>query len=1040
MSFADEVSAARSYLLQPTDSGLSRIRTSHERSRRILDDLSINAGRLGPGFVSELAALGQMFGSWGAFADTVGRNAVSRTAREARLPTEEGFAASIVARAARLDNTVSQQMRRQMERTKTLEDRRLLVLGALFPIAVVATFSTAWFGVGAVRSHRRLMRNAAFDALIRDSMAVLTREQMHPLAIDRIALNAMRIARADAAFIEHSDEARDAVEVVAGVGTDAPHAGARFPFDASATEAIIRAGSSELSVDLATEQRRIPGMPWKDGAGIAIPLREGGDVDGALVIQRRSGRKPGAETIARLHSFGAWVTVALRRKRLAAQLDLERSRLEAVVSEMPVGVVLAEAPSGRVVSFNRKAVELWGSAPTPPGKLEDYDAWNVFHPNGKPYRFDERPITRSIREGEVVRGEEAEVEAADGKRNVVRINSSPIRDARGVISSVVVAAVDISEERRREERARFLDEISRQLASTLDYDATIQAALQLLVPRYADAASVHHRDGDSLLRQWDTSGTDAEFEGTFRALERDYPLELPSAHPVAVAVRTGKAQLHDVVDDELLRTIGRTEQEVEGLRRLGIRSAMTLPLTVRGKTIGAMQLVSTKPDRHYTWGDLVLGEEITRRIAMAIDNARLFRAVDHGARVSKFMSDVALTLSGLLERDELLRRVTQMSVPFLADFALAYILDERGAACHLASAHADPRRANTLAEAANLHRPNPKEAGNTVIRAMSVAQPILVERVTSELLDAQGFEPRVRELFSDLNPISLMAIPLVARDKTLGALVFFSANPDRVYGTADLEIAQSLASRTALATEGAMLFGKEREALKTRDEVLAIVSHDLRDPLNTIGMSAQLLMDGSVEHAERQTHLRIISRAKDRMNRLIQDLVDVARMKAGKALSVEIRQERLGPVIHEACEAFVESAHEKSVKLDCQLTDDVPDVMIDRRRIIQVLTNLLGNAMKFTPAGGRVELRAEGIAEDGVRVSVRDSGPGMPPEILKRVFEPFWQAPRAASLGAGLGLAISHGIVHLHGGRIWAESLEGQGSTFFFTIPTAQRE
>jgi hypothetical protein len=122
----------------------------------------------------------------------------------------------------------------------------------------------------------------------------------------------------------------------------------------------------------------------------------------------------------------------------------------------------------------------------------------------------------------------------------VRINSSPIRDARGVISSVVVAVVDISKERQREERARFLDDVSRQLASTLDYDATVQAALQLVVPRYADAASVHHRDGDILVRRWDTSGTDAQFEAAFRALERNYPLQLPSAHPVAVAVRTGK--------------------------------------------------------------------------------------------------------------------------------------------------------------------------------------------------------------------------------------------------------------------------------------------------------------------------------------------------------------------------------------------------------------------------------------------------------------------------------------------------------------------
>jgi signal transduction histidine kinase len=197
-------------------------------------------------------------------------------------------------------------------------------------------------------------------------------------------------------------------------------------------------------------------------------------------------------------------------------------------------------------------------------------------------------------------------------------------------------------------------------------------------------------------------------------------------------------------------------------------------------------------------------------------------------------------------------------------------------------------------------------------------------------------------------------------------------------------------------------------------------------------------MDAQVDDSDRQKHLQVISRAKDRMNRLIQDLVDVARMKGGKSLSVEIRREPLGPVIHETCEAFAELTRDKAVEIECQLPEDVPDVMIDHRRIVQVLTNLVGNALKFTPDGGHIQLRAEGIAENKVQVSVRDSGPGIPPEDLKRIFEAFWQAPRTERLGAGLGLAISRGIVQLHHGRIWAESREGEGSTFFFTIPAAE--
>src|SRR5262249_32446155 len=139
---------------------------------------------------------------------------------------------------------------------------------------------------------------------------------------------------------------------------------------------------------------------------------------------------------------------------------------------------LAEAPSGRIVSLNRKAVELFGAPTNPPQAIEDYKEFKTFYPNGEEYQAHDRPLARAILTGEMVQQEEAQIERPDGARSIVRINSAPIRDSRGVISAGVSAMVDITDDRRREERSRFLDEISRQLASTLDYDATIQAALQ----------------------------------------------------------------------------------------------------------------------------------------------------------------------------------------------------------------------------------------------------------------------------------------------------------------------------------------------------------------------------------------------------------------------------------------------------------------------------------------------------------------------------------------------------------------------------------
>jgi PAS domain S-box-containing protein len=1036
LSFLDEVAAGRAFMIHPTAPGLTTLRGVHQRTLSILNDLNANAARVGPAFSREMATLSELVAAWAAAPDTILAGRAPLETFALRLPKQEGLAGTIVARAAQLDSTDALQTQMQMRHMRLLEQQRLLVLTALFPLALLGTAMTAWFGRRAIQSKREVLRTTAFEAMLRDSMAALTGDQVLPLALNRIASNAMRMGEADCAFIEQADESRAEVEVVATAGTDAPATGTRVQFSDSLTDALVRAGAPELVVDLSEHGGQLAFGQWKSGAALAVPLQEGGSVDGAVVLIRRDGLEAGPETIARLHSLGAWATVALRRKRLAQQLESEQSRLEAVVAEVPVGVVLAEAPSGRVVSVNRKAVDLLGSPANPPHAIDEYTEWKVFHPDGKLYETEERPLRRAILRGEIVQGEEAVIERLDGKRSIVRVNSAPIRDWRGVVSSAVAAIVDITDERQREEHARFLDDISRQLASTLDYEATIQAALQMLVPRYADAASIHHREGDILLRRWDTSGTNAEYDRKFRELERDYPLQLPSAHPVAVATRTGKSQLHEVVDETLLRTIARTEPELRGLIDLGIRSGMTLPLTVRGKTIGAMQFVSIHGGRQYTCTDLNFAEEITRRVALAIDNAQLFRSVTDNAHMSSFLSDAALALSGSLEHDEVLRRVTRLAVPFLADFTIAFLFDENGRPQHVASAHRDASKELLLVEAAEQLHHDPVHPASTVVQALSTGRPVIVERVTPDALDEQGIAGKARELVTALAPTSWMTIPLMARDRTIGAIVFASVDPDRRYAAEDVRVAQMLADRAALATQNALLYRTEHDAVTTRDEVLAIVSHDLRNPLHTIGMSAQLLLDVPGNEAQRMKHLQIVVRAKDRMDRLIQDLVDVVRIKNGKTLAINIRKERPSPLLMEACEQFVEPAREKNVKLAWEVPDDMPDVMVDHGRIVQVLSNLIGNALKFTPEGGGIVVRAERDGERNIRISVRDSGPGIAAENLPRIFDAFWQAPRAARLGSGLGLTISRGIVKLHGGRIWAESREGVGSTFFFTLPS----
>ena len=217
-------------------------------------------------------------------------------------------------------------------------------------------------------------------------------------------------------------------------------------------------------------------------------------------------------------------------------------------------------------------------------------------------------------------------------------------------------------------------------------------------------------------------------------------------------------------------------------------------------------------------------------------------------------------------------------------------------------------------------------------------------------------------------------------------------------------------------------------------EVLSIVSHDLRSPLATISMATSLLDDLSRPEEERAQMVQMVRRATQRMDRLVRDMLEVSRLDSGRTLPINARCVDVVPVLWEACEAQAPVAQAAGVLVECDVPETLPAVRVDCDRVQQVVCNIVGNAMKFTPPGGRITItaRAEG---DEVVVSVKDTGAGMSEEDLDRIFEPYWQAQRTASLGAGLGLKIAKGIVEAHGGRIWAESAPGEGATFHFTLP-----
>jgi PAS domain S-box-containing protein len=229
-----------------------------------------------------------------------------------------------------------------------------------------------------------------------------------------------------------------------------------------------------------------------------------------------------------------------------------------------------------------------------------------------------------------------------------------------------------------------------------------------------------------------------------------------------------------------------------------------------------------------------------------------------------------------------------------------------------------------------------------------------------------------------------------------------------------------------------------KQAVHDRDQVVAVVSHDLRNPLGTIIAASELLLEVDLGETKSKEQLRIIRRASRRMSRLIEDLLDVSRIEAG-GLTVSPEPIELEPLLKEAVELHLPLVHEKNVQLGSELQEDLPRVLADHDRVLQVLSNLIGNAFQHTQPGGRVTVTARARAND-VILSVIDTGEGIDREDLERLFDRFWQARIRGRSGAGLGLAIVKGIVEAHGGRVWVESVRGEGSAFHFTLPVSRAE
>lgn len=400
----------------------------------------------------------------------------------------------------------------------------------------------------------------------------------------------------------------------------------------------------------------------------------------------------------------------------------------------------------------------------------------------------------------------------------------------------------------------------------------------------------------------------------------------------------------------------------------------------------------------------------------------------------RLLATSGLHLVTSLNPAETIRGVAQDAVPTLADLCVVYLLDvqRRGYAMDVAAT--DSRIEKLLLEALATCSHEVKTHNRLIAEVLHTGKTLLIPTLEA----APAFTDEWFVALARVLPLSsLMTVPLHARGQILGVLLLATSGGSHLYNQRDQAIAEEWARRAALAIDNAYLYEMAQHATRLRDEVMRIVAHDLRNPLNSISLSAQILLKLHTCGSElpRECLERILLAIR-RGDRIVQDLLDVARMEAGN-LSIRKRPEALASIIQDVVELHRPLAEDKSLQFEAVVEEKLPPIEADRDRLMQVLSNLLGNAIKFTPPNGRIALRAR-RAEAGALISVSDTGPGIAPKDLPRVFDLFWQASKGVRDGVGLGLNIAKGLVEAHGGCIWVENIPESGACFSFTLPLSQ--
>ncbi|MEH2417373.1 PAS domain S-box protein [Nostoc sp.] len=621
----------------------------------------------------------------------------------------------------------------------------------------------------------------------------------------------------------------------------------------------------------------------------------------------------------------------------------------------------------------------------------------------------------------------------DGSIVWANLTSSAVWNANGQPKYALGIIEDISERKRVETTQNFLVEASTLLAASLDYEITLESVANLAVPTLADLCIVDVFQEDWSSKQIAIATADPTKQNTLDEIRRRYPPK-NRAKQLVQHLRLGISVFYPELSDSHLIQMSQDDEHLQLLRSLSIGSLMVIPVRSRGQLFGAISFFTAESGRHYKQTDLALAEDIARRAATAIDNARLYQETQRSVNRTLLLQRITAALSEALTPQEVADVVVNQGIAALkATAGCVVLLTEGGTTLKIVQAIGYPQ--SIIDTWANFLIATPNQIAETV----RTRQPIFLENLAAMI----ARYPNLADIVTLAGNNAWASIPLIAEGKVIGALGL-SFTTEQIFNEEDRGFMLTLGQQCAQAIARAQLYEAEKTARaqaetanRIKDEFLAVLSHELRTPLNPILGWAKLLRTRKFDEATRIRALETIERNAKLQTQLIGDLLDVSRILQGK-VRLNLYAVDLKVAIASALETVRLAAEAKSIEIKTVLSHDIGKVLGDGDRLQQVMWNLLSNAVKFTPTDGLVEVRLEQIGLDA-QIQVIDTGKGINPEFLPYVFDYFRQADAKTTRvfgGLGLGLAIVRHLVELHGGTVQAESLgEGQGATFTVRLP-----